>query len=160
MKTCVRPVERIRNDLYFVFCICSELARIRGVKVLRAGRHTPLDRQVGEELLDLGAAHVARMPLLVEEDEAGDPLDITRLGGAGVVADAQDLANLVEQAGRLGQWQFAQVEVQHFAVEEGEGVAAGGDGPEWVFFGLGEGLQELADLGQAHLARMALAVEE
>ena len=38
--------------------------------VLRAGRHVPHDRQMAEELLDFGSAHVARVPFAVEEDEA------------------------------------------------------------------------------------------
>jgi len=56
--------------------------------VLRAGRDATVDRQVGEELLDLGGAHVTRVPFAVEEDESRDPLDIAGLGAQGVVADA------------------------------------------------------------------------
>jgi hypothetical protein len=35
------------------------------------------------------------------------------------VADAEDLAALVEQAGRLGQGQLAEVEVRYLAVQDG-----------------------------------------
>ena len=50
--------------------------------------------------------------------------------------------------------------MQDLTGQESERGAAGGEGQQRVFLGLGERLQELADLGQAQLARMALAVEE
>src|SRR5437868_4864620 len=50
--------------------------------------------------------------------------------------------------------------MQHLAIEEVEGVAAGGEGSDRTLFGLSDGLQELADLGQAQLPRMTLAVEQ
>jgi hypothetical protein len=126
--------------------LVQEKQRIESL-VLGACRHLPLDRQVGEELLDLGVAHVARMPFVVEEDKAGDPLEVAFLSTPRRVANAQDLAHLVEQAGRPGQRQLPEVPVQHLAIEEVEGIAAGGEGADGVFVGLGEGLQELADLG-------------
>jgi len=76
------------------------------------------------------------------------------------MADAEDLVDLVEQARRPGQRQLAEVEVEDFAVEEIEGVPAGGEGPDGIWFGLGDGLEELTDLGQAQLARVTLAVEQ
>ena len=50
--------------------------------------------------------------------------------------------------------------MQYFAVQEVEGVATGGDGPNRVFFRLRDGLQELAHLGQAQFPGVAFAVEE
>ncbi len=76
------------------------------------------------------------------------------------MADTQHLADLAEQARRRGQRQLAEVEVQHFAVEEIESVAAGGEGAERVAVGLGDGLEELTDLRQAQVAGVAFAVEE
>jgi len=120
--------------------------------ILRAGRDAIIDGQVSEKLLDLGGAPVTRVPLAVEEDEACDPLDVAGLGAQGVVADAQDLAHLVEQAGRPWARQLAEVQVQYLPVEEVEGVAVGGDGPHRVFLGAGHRLQELAHFGQAQVA--------
>jgi hypothetical protein len=39
--------------------------------------------------------------------------------------------------------------VQHLTVQEVERDAAGGEGPQRVFLGVGNRRQELADLGQA-----------
>ena len=50
--------------------------------------------------------------------------------------------------------------MQYFAVQEVEGVATGGDGPNRVFFRLRDGLQELAYLGQAQFPGVTFAVEE
>jgi hypothetical protein len=59
---------------------------------------------VGEERLHLGAAHVLRMALGVEQDEARDPIHIGLLGAVGIVLEAQRVANLIEQfLGRLVQ---------------------------------------------------------
>ncbi len=128
--------------------------------VLPAGRHAPLDCQVREELLHLGGAQVAWMALVVEQDEARDPLDVTVLRGHRIVLDAQHLPDLVQQAGRPRQWQFAQAQMQHLAIQKVEGIAAGCQRHNRVFFGLGDGLQKRADFDQAHVTRMALAVEE
>jgi hypothetical protein len=49
---------------------------------------------------------------------------------------------------------------QYLPVKEVEVVATGGEGPDSDFLGLGDGLQELADLSKAHLPGMAFAVEE
>jgi hypothetical protein len=97
---------------------------------------------------------------VVKADEAGDPLEVALFRAAGVVADAEHLADLVEQARRSWQGQFAQVHVQHGTVEEVDGVAGGGEGAEGVGVGPGDGVEELADLGQAHLTGMAFPVEE
>jgi hypothetical protein len=42
--------------------------------VLRAGGDVAANRQVGEELLDLGSAQVARMPLVVDSALIMPPL--------------------------------------------------------------------------------------
>ena len=50
--------------------------------------------------------------------------------------------------------------MQHLTGQEVERGAAGGEGPQRVFLGVGNRRQVLADLGQASLARMVLAVEQ
>jgi hypothetical protein len=154
---CPHRVEAAEVDLQHL--LVQEHQGIEGL-VLRAGRDLPVHGQVGEELLHLGGAHRARMPLVVEVDEARDPLDVALLRAPRIVANAQHLVDLVEQAGRSGPGQFTEVEVQDLAVQKVEGVPAGGEGPDRVVLGLGDGLQELAHLGQAHLPRVAFAVEE
>lgn len=113
-----------------------------------------------EELLHLGGTQLARVALVMEQDETGNPLDIAILGAECIMPDAQHLMDLVEQAGRPGQRQFAEVEVKHLAVEEVKRLAAGGEGRHRIFFRLGDRLQELADLGYAQLARVPFAVEQ
>jgi hypothetical protein len=120
----------------------------------------PLDRQVAEELLDLGGAPITWVAFMVEVDEPGDPWHVAGLGAPRVVPDAQHLPDLVEQAGRPGQGQFAQLEVQHLAVKEIEGVAGRSDRPDGILLGVGDGLQELTDLRKFQLARVAFAVEQ
>lgn len=56
------------------------------------------DGKVSEELGDVEGAQVRRMALVVEEDEAACPVDVAVLGAAGVVADAEDVADLIEEA--------------------------------------------------------------
>jgi hypothetical protein len=89
-----------------------------------------VDGEVGQELLDLGSAHVAGMAFVVEQDEADDPLAVAVLSAEGIVADAQHLVNLIEQARRSGQGQLTEVDMKHFAIEEVESVAADSQGGE------------------------------
>jgi hypothetical protein len=51
---------------------------------------------------------------------------------------AQHLVDLVEPAGRPRQGQLAEVEVEDLAVQEVEGVPAGGEGRDRVVLGLGD----------------------
>lgn len=53
---------------------------------------------MGEESGDLRFAHLSGMALLVEEDEASDPIDINGLGANAVVLDPQMPADTVEQS--------------------------------------------------------------
>jgi hypothetical protein len=47
--------------------------------VLRRGRHAPAHSQIGEKCLDLRPAHLPRMPLAVEDDEAANPPEVSLL---------------------------------------------------------------------------------
>jgi hypothetical protein len=68
--------------------------------VLRRRRDFPHDRKVRQEGLDFRRAHLPRMPLLVEEDVAADPLQVLLLGAIAVMQRPQLFPHLVEQAGR------------------------------------------------------------
>ena len=55
--------------------------------------------QVGKEGLDFNSAHVGRMPLAMEEDEALDPAGVRVLGVDGVMFDPEHFTNLIEEFG-------------------------------------------------------------
>ena len=55
-----------------------------------------LVRQVGNESLHFVSCHVVGMALVVEEDEALDPVDISLLGAVGIVLHAQDFTSLIQ----------------------------------------------------------------
>jgi len=59
----------------------------------------PVDREMRQESLDLGFAHIARMALVVKQHEAPDPVHVGVLGPHAVVLSAGDLAYLLEQPG-------------------------------------------------------------
>jgi len=52
--------------------------------------------QVGEESLDLGSAHFARMSFVVEQDVAFDPVNVGLFGADGVVFNSDGVTHLVE----------------------------------------------------------------
>ena len=64
--------------------------------ILGGGGDVPLDGQVGQEGLDLRGAHLLGVALVVEEDEAFDPVDVGLFGADGVVLEADGLTNLIE----------------------------------------------------------------
>jgi len=70
--------------------------------VLRRGAHAALHREVREEGLDLGAAHVGRVALAVEQDEASDPADVGFFGAAAAMERAHRGVHTVEQPRRRG----------------------------------------------------------
>src|SRR5215207_4036795 len=53
--------------------------------------------EVGNEVVDLDYAHVARMALVVEENVLADPADVGLFGAEGIMAVAEELAILVKQ---------------------------------------------------------------
>jgi len=50
--------------------------------------------------LDLGSAHVSRMPLLVEQDKSPDPLHVRLLGPVRVMFHSQDITDLIMEFAR------------------------------------------------------------
>jgi hypothetical protein len=119
-----------------------------------------VDRQVGEELLDLRPAHRVGVAHAVKADEACGPLGVAGLGARRVVADAQGAAQAVEQARRLGVGQIAEIDAEQALVEEGQRLAGFFETAEGVLLGLGEVFEEAGDVGEAQFAGMADAVEE
>jgi hypothetical protein len=69
--------------------------------VLRAGADATLHGEVREERGHLGDAHVLRVALAVEEDEAPRPGDVGRFGPQAQPASARFEADAVEEAGRV-----------------------------------------------------------
>ena len=71
----------------------------RGLRlILRGGGNLPVDRQMREKRLDLRGAKFRRMPLVVEENEAFNPVDIGLLRANAVVLAADGVVNAVEQS--------------------------------------------------------------
>ena len=58
-----------------------------------------VQRQIGKECLNFGSTHFTGMTLLVEKDVTLDPSDVGVLGMDGVMFDAEDFADLVEEFG-------------------------------------------------------------
>lgn len=66
---------------------------------LRADGDVAVDGQMRQELIDVRRAQVAGMPLAVKQNEPPRPIDVAFLSAEGVVADAEQVAELIEQAG-------------------------------------------------------------
>lgn len=69
--------------------------------VLGGGGDLVTHGQRGQECGDLGRAHVGGMPLVMEEDEPPDPVDVGFLGPPTVVPGADGLPDPVEEPGRV-----------------------------------------------------------
>jgi hypothetical protein len=67
---------------------------------LSGGGHVAFDRQVGEERLHLGAAHVLRVAFGVEQDVARDPIGVGLLGAIGIVPQGDATRCLSRSASR------------------------------------------------------------
>jgi hypothetical protein len=141
--------------------------------------HTrPLSPEAGARGASRTDTEFGGVPLAVEEDEAPGPVGVAVLGAAGVVADAQDVAELVEQAravaagprdqaaaGALrqvagGRAQLAQRLGQHDCVEEGEGRTGLDLGRRGQVGPSREVVEEGGHLGSGQVARVADLVEE
>lgn len=86
-------VERAAED------VAVEKEQGREGLVLGGGGGLLLHREVGEEGVDLGLAHLVRMALAVEEDVPAGPRDVGLLGPQAVVPRAEGGAEAVEKAG-------------------------------------------------------------
>jgi hypothetical protein len=128
--------------------------------VLGARRYVPGRGEAGQELLDFRAAHVPRVTLVVEEDEACRPLDIALLRLRRVVPQPQHLPELIEQARRPRLRQFADGLPQHLLIEQPQRQPRRRQGTEGVFAGLDDVPQEGVAVGGAQLARVTLTVED
>jgi len=65
----------------------------------------PGSSQVREKSLDLSGAHVARLPLVVVEDEPFDPLDAALVGARRVTPTADCISGPIQRLlGRGAQW--------------------------------------------------------
>jgi hypothetical protein len=89
----IHPLEGLMED--FV------IEKDKGVEglVLGGGGDFLVYGEIGKEGLNLGSAHFAGMTSLMEEDVALDPEDVNFLGAEGIVFDAKDFPNLVEEFG-------------------------------------------------------------
>ncbi|MBK8129452.1 MAG: hypothetical protein IPK53_11315 [bacterium] len=56
-----------------------------------------VDGQVGQEGIDLGCAHYGRMAFVMEEDITANPVEVLLFGAVGIVAQAENVSELIEQ---------------------------------------------------------------
>ena len=62
----------------------------------------PVDREAGEEALDVGRFEYRGVAVVIEADESPDPVDVGLLGPDAVVLEPDAVADLVEQAWGFG----------------------------------------------------------
>jgi hypothetical protein len=87
----VEPRQRLSED------VLVEKQQRRERLVLRRRRHVALRGEPAQESRHLSRAHLARMPLLVEENEAADPVPVRLLGAPAVMPRAYHLAKALDQ---------------------------------------------------------------
>jgi hypothetical protein len=73
--------------------------RVQGLVLSRSG-YAASNRKIAQKRRQLRGTHFAWMSFAMKEDEASHPVQISLLGTNAVMADANDLTNLVEQARR------------------------------------------------------------
>jgi hypothetical protein len=127
---------------------------------LRAGRHTPLDGQVGQELFHFRRPQVARVARAMVEDEAFDPLHVTIFRAPGITAHAHHLTNLIEQARRPGLRQFPNGQEEHGIVQKLQGGAGDRAGRQGILLSANHSFQETADCGQVEFLRVPFAMKQ
>lgn len=71
---------------------------------MRGGGKVFFDDEVGNELVDLLNAHLARVALVMIDDKLPYPVGISFFGAAGVLFDPQSFAVLVEEFFALGRF--------------------------------------------------------
>jgi hypothetical protein len=96
----------------------------------------------------------------VEADETLGPGGIAILGTRRELADATAAAQAVEQARRLGAGQFPDGEAEDVVVEEGEGGVGFFQPIERILLGLGDVLEEAADVAGRKITGVAFVVEQ
>jgi hypothetical protein len=73
-----------RADLDFQHLLIQEQQGVQRLR-LRAGGHVALDRQVGQELFDLGGAQLQGRAVVVKVQEAPYPVEVAFLGSQGIM---------------------------------------------------------------------------
>jgi hypothetical protein len=70
--------------------------------ILRRGCNVFGDSKIGEEGFDFRNAHIFWMALLMKQNIALNPLDVSNFGSVGVTLETDSIANLVERLLRWG----------------------------------------------------------
>jgi hypothetical protein len=128
--------------------------------VLGAGRDVAPDRQVGEEAFDLGRPHGVGVAEVVKADEALGPGGVAVRGAGRELADTAGPADAVEQAWRLGAGQLAHVQTEDVVVKERQRAVGLGEAVERILLGVGDVLEEAADITWLEFAGMAFVMEQ
>jgi hypothetical protein len=64
--------------------------------ILRRGGNMTLDGEVGEERAYVIGAHFSWVPLMVEQNKASHPADVSLLGPIAHMFEADDMTHLIE----------------------------------------------------------------
>ena len=100
------------------------------------------------------------MAQAVEADEAFGPGGVAVLGAGRELADATGPAEAVEQTGRLGAREVADIQAEDVVVEEGEGGGGLFQAGQRVFLSVGDVFEEAADVTGRKVAGVAFGVEK
>ena len=90
------PLEIDELEFALEHMLIKEKQRAKSL-VLGRGSDVSVDGQMIKEGGDLIFPHIAGVPLIVEENEAADPIEVRLLGADGVTFDAKMPADAVEQ---------------------------------------------------------------
>ena len=93
-------------------------------------------------------------------NEALGPGGVAVLGAGRELPDPTGAAEAVEEARRLGAGQLADRQAQDVMVEEGESGVGFFQGVQGIGFGVGDMLEEAADVAGRQVAGVAFAVEQ
>jgi hypothetical protein len=106
----LRPLDAVqpRQGHFQHFAVEKQDRRKR--QVLRRRRHVAIHRETGQKGLDLRRAHLLRVPLVIEQNKAFNPVRIGFLGTDAVSLAPDAVTNAVKQlrrisrSGRGGNW--------------------------------------------------------
>jgi hypothetical protein len=97
----LRPLDPVQpRQRHFQHFAVEKQDRRQG-QVLRRRRHVAIHREAGQKRLDLRRAHVLRVPLVIEQNKAFNPVRIGFLGANAVPLAPNPVTNAIKQLRRI-----------------------------------------------------------